>query len=150
VRFAVSVNKNMPQFQNDLSFGKEWENTVAFLLQKRGFGVRPIEGYDKEKDIVVEIPIEVKCDRLVHKTGNFAIEYRYKGQNSGILATKALFWVICDEKDCYLVQTSVLRQKMREMQEMKRLLVVKGGDDKLSEMVLLPKEVIYNYFPKLN
>jgi len=59
--------------------------------------------------------VEVKTDRLAHSTGNLAIEYKCRGKWSGISTTQADWWAF----------------------KIKR-----GGDDGLSEFVLVPLEDI--------
>ena len=64
------------KFDIDLKYGKEREDRVVSLLDKK-----------KNK-------IEVKTERdWWHRTGNIAIETEYRGKPSGLSVTKADYWV---------------------------------------------------------
>ena len=70
--------------------------------------------------------IEVKTERDIWKTtGNIAIEIRCRGKKSGISVTEAETWI------------HLLSYKNKEVK------VVMGGDNDLSQMVLIPINKIF-------
>lgn len=69
-----SVEKNST-FKYDLKFGQAGESWAAQILSGD------------------EFKIEVKTDRMAHKTGNVFIEITYKGRPSGISTTEADYWL---------------------------------------------------------
>ena len=79
-------------FYQDLEFGENNERLVLKKVQVKYPKAYKVEGYCKEWDIFIpekKIGIEVKSDRISHKTGNIAIEYSYGGEPSGIETTRA-------------------------------------------------------------
>ena len=96
-------------FQTDLTFGKEAENQVLLMIQKKYPKAHSVEGECKAYDIFVpEIlsGIEVKSDRQAQITGNAFIEVKCNNSSSGICATKAKIWVYCTEEKKYWLNTS--------------------------------------------
>jgi hypothetical protein len=82
-------------FENDLEFGKKAEGYILKKIQKKYPEAVRIDGYCRGYDIIAgDIQIEVKCDRLSKKTGNFAVEFSYNGQPSGIITTEADYWAM--------------------------------------------------------
>lgn len=133
-------------FKEDLQFGKIFEQQVAEKLSSYGFKAENIEGYNKGKDIVVPIRIKVKSDRMINKTGNYAIEYRCRGELSGIMTTTAHYWVICNDQRKYLVPVKQLHAKLRKLKEINKLIYKISSDDNKSEMALVPRQYIECYF----
>jgi hypothetical protein len=77
--------KKSSTFEFDLEFGKVGERWVESLL-----------GGD--------FSVEVKSDRMAHKTGNVFIEIYYKDRPSGISTTQAQYWVYrIDEMDAAII-----------------------------------------------
>ena len=109
----------------DMSFGHKGEETVRLMLQ---------EGQK----------IEVKTERDVwKKTGNMAIEYKFKGEPSGIAHTKADWWfhnfVYQDKLVFTLVfKTDDLKEKIRSLWSSKIIRKIKGGDGNNSSLLLIP------------
>jgi|LUML01.1.fsa_nt_gb hypothetical protein len=69
------TSKPQPDFDLDLKFGEVHEEMLWNSLSKKG-----------------NVTVEVKTDRIAHRTGNLAVEYMYNGKPSGILTTKADEW----------------------------------------------------------
>ena len=86
--------------------------------------------------------IEVKSERYIWEiTGNFFIEYEYKGQPSGIAATEADYWALCLVRDeqllqMYILPTDTLKNITRRYLDTDRNVV--GGDLKKSKGILVP------------
>jgi len=88
----------------------------------------------------------VKTERDIWKTtGNIAIEYKYKGNPSGIAVTEAKWWahVLDDGGETYctlLFPTGKLKELARKHMDKKR----NGGDNNDAEFVLLPLKEVFN------
>ena len=112
-------------FDIDLDFGKIYEQKVKDIFEGRG-------------------GIEVKTERGTWKrTGNIAIEIRYKGNPSGISTTEADWWVhiLSDAEDidtALMFKVDKLKKKIRKLVSRKEARIVMGGDDNNSEIVLVP------------
>ena len=115
------------KFDIDLKYGQEREQRLASILDK-----------DKNK-------IEVKTERdWWFKTGNIAIEVECNGKPSGIMATKADYWVhILAEGDkdyCRLIfdTRTIKRLAKKYIGTLKN-----GGDGWRSRFVLIPLAEIF-------
>lgn len=115
------------KFDIDLKYGQEREQRLASILDK-----------DKNK-------IEVKTERdWWFKTGNIAIEIECNGKPSGIMATKADYWVhiLADgDKDyCRLIfdTRTIKRLAKKYIGTLKN-----GGDGWRSRFVLIPLAEIF-------
>ena len=93
--------------------------------------------------------IEVKTERDIWKTtGNIAIEIRCRGKKSGISVTEAETWVhlLSYENNIeggFIFSTKYLKDKIVEMHKNKEIKLVMGGDDNMSQMVLIPIEKLF-------
>lgn len=93
-------------------------------------------------------PYESKCDTLALSSGNMAIEYRSKGEKSGIDATTAKFWIhfihdpTSDVLEYYKIPTAVLRKMIREEQWDRN---VDGGYKGYSSMYLFRRSAFEKY-----
>lgn len=120
-----------PNFDIDLEFGQVYEEKIKKLLESKG-------------------KIEVKTERDTWlKTGNIAIEYRYRGKKSGIARTKADWWFHVLTIDGIMVgmvcfPVSKLRLIMRALKDRGVARKVMGGDDNASEMLLVPLKELYS------
>ena len=118
------VNKN---FDLDLEYGVNGENLVLKI-------------FDGSKKV------EVKTDRMAHKTGNIAVEYECGGKPSGISKTEADYWAFIIKNGAYIliVRTDYLKKIARHWYMQGK--VVAGGDDNASMMVLIPINQINNTY----
>jgi hypothetical protein len=110
-------------FDIDLRYGNEGEQLVLQLLN----------GGKK---------IEVKTDRMAHKTGNVAIEFKCRGRLSGIATSEADYWalVLNENKLIIFIRTEILRAICRQFYL--QGLVKVGGDDRASEMIIVPLKIL--------
>ena len=121
------ILNNNNKFDIDLQYGQVREEELSDILQN-------------EK-------IEVKTERDKWKeTGNICIEFRCRGKPSGIAVTEAKWWVHVladgDDTSCMLMfPTEKLKEIARKYYANGK--IVNGGDDNLSEMVLLPLKEIF-------
>ena len=113
-------------FTYDLAFGEIAEDWVKKLLSN-GFKV------------------EVKNDRLIHKTGNLFFEYESRGKPSGLATTTAEYWIYrIDELDIsFIFPTKVLKQVCRVYYKENSYLK-NGGDNNSSKGFLIPLTKLLN------
>ena len=118
-------NEVQQKFDHDLAFGKLGEDFV--------------KNFQSENN-----KIEVKTERDIWKTTkNIAIEIRCRGKKSGISVTEAQTWIhLLSYKNKieggFVFQTKYLKYKIVEMHKNKTIKIVMGGDDNMSQMVLIP------------
>jgi hypothetical protein len=135
------------KFQSDLKFGqiyeKEFIKIMGFQTYKHETS-KAIKEYDiivkynAQTSIEFETKYEIKADRLSYKTGNVCIEIANCGRPSGITSTKSDYWgyfvIKPDGYDLYLIPTEELKQMVNP----KNYKVIRGGDGKKSELILIP------------
>ena len=111
--------KHSSSFYYDVDFGTEAEDWVKDVFTG---------GYK----------VEVKCDRIAHKTGRIYIEVYSRGKESGISTTQADYWIyiIQDREVMFLIPVEHLRALCRKYFDMYGF--VKGGDNNTSLGVLIP------------
>ena len=118
-------NEVQQKFDHDLAFGKLGEDFV--------------KNFQSENN-----KIEVKTERDIWKTtGNIAIEIRCRGKKSGISVTEAETWIhLLSYKNKiesgFILRTKFLKDKIVELHKNKKIKIVMGGDDNMSQMVLIP------------
>lgn len=116
-----SVFNNDNQFDIDLAYGQVKEKQLA--------------------DILLNQKIEVKTDKIWHKTGNVAIEYMCSGKPSGIAVSKAPFYaiILAIEEEIHnivIIHTTKLKDIARKLKNEGKTTF--GGDNNASKMVLVP------------
>jgi|TARA_B100000035_G_scaffold129236_1_gene109874 hypothetical protein len=97
--------------------------------------------------------IEVKADKAWHYTGNVAIEYRFRGNPSGLSTTKAKWWctVLTNKDDpeetdmLILWEVSKLKAHLKKIWN--RLRKVDAGYRRASKVLLVP---VKDFLPVLN
>ena len=84
------------------------------------------------------LKIEVKSDRMAHKTGNVFIEVYSRGVPSGISTTLADYWLYRIEKldTAVLVRTERLKKLVKKYHALNGF--KEGGDNNTSKGVLVP------------
>ena len=93
--------------------------------------------------------VEVKTERDIWKTtGNIAVEIRCNGKLSGLSVTEADTWIHLLSYDNkieggFIFNTSYLKDRIGELHKNKEVKVTMGGDDNLSQMVLVPIEKLF-------
>ena len=112
--------KYSSSFTHDLNFGESGEDWVNEIFTK---GKK----------------VEVKTDRLTHKTGNVFIEYESRGKPSGIATTDADYWVYkIDEVGFAIIfEVEILKAKLRKYYT-DGMYLKKGGDNDTSKGFLVP------------
>ena len=118
------------KFDHDLEFGRLGEDFVKAFQSKN-------------------TKVEVKTERDIWKTtGNIAIEIRCRGKLSGISATEAETWIhLLSWKNKieggYIFSTDYLKRKIKKLKEDGDIKIVIGGDDNMSQMVLIPRDNLF-------
>ena len=118
-------------FDVDLKFGKMGEDFVADVF----------EGNSK---------VEVKTERDIWRTtGNIAIEIRCSGKASGLSTTESTIWIHLLAyngviEGGFIFKVDQLKDKIKRLHKEKKIKMVMGGDNNLSQMVLLPIKDLFN------
>ena len=135
----------MNSFHSDLAFGVESEKLLSRALKREGF--TPEQSFDGTCDVRYDVKVEVKTDREWQRTGNVAVEFKYRDKPSGISTTEAhiyvyvldgvsAFWYVgVDELKTFLKNTVCKR--------------VKGGDNNMSDLILLTLSQFFSIFKRL-
>jgi hypothetical protein len=120
-------SKKFSDFDKDLKYGQDRENRIVSILDAK------------------KTKVEIKTERdWWFKTGNIAIEVECNGKPSGIMATKADYWIhiLADgNKDyCRLIFDTPIVKRLAK----KYIKNIKsGGDGWRSRFVLVPLSEIF-------
>lgn len=112
--------KYSSSFTHDLNFGEKAEEWLNILFKDGKL-------------------IEVKSDRLIHKTGNLFIEYRSRDKPSGLATTTANYWIYrMDMLDTAIILPTNLLKKVCRVYYKNNEFKIKGGDNNTSDGLLIP------------
>ena len=112
--------KHSSSFTHDLNFGEIAEDWLNILFKDGKF-------------------IEVKSDRLIHKTGNLFIEYKSRDKPSGLATTTANYWIYrMDMIDTAIILPTELLKKVCRVYYKNNEFKIKGGDNNTSDGLLIP------------
>ena len=106
-----------------------------------------MDGYFPDYDIRSEKGnIEIKEDRLAHKTGNYALEFTtHDDKPSGIMNTKADLFIIVDWEYVCMVDVKVLKDLINELEYKKEVDMGETfSDGKRNRGYLIPRDKILN------
>ena len=135
-------------FDAYLKSGEAEEKKVLKIIQELyDFSAYMSEGNFSDYDIMMPISglsIEVKRDFRSEITQNLAFEIRFKGNKSGLASTKADIWVTADKYYLYFFSVQLLREWFKEKCKSNVFRIVKGGDDNMSEMIIVNRNEITN------
>jgi len=124
-RWMPVTEEIQQKFDHDLEFGRLGEDFVKAFQSEN-------------------TKVEVKTERDIWKTtGNIAVEIRCNGKLSGLSVTEADTWIHLLSYDNkieggFIFNTSYLKDRIGELHKNKEVKVTMGGDDNLSQMVLVP------------
>ena len=130
-RWMPITEEVQQKFDHDLEFGRLGEDFV--------------EAFQSENT-----KVEVKTERDIWKTtGNIAIEIRCRGKLSGLSVTEAQTWIhLLSWKNKieggYIISTDYLKRRIKELKESGEVKIVMGGDDNMSQMVLIPRDKLFD------
>jgi hypothetical protein len=132
-RFKKKWNKDYTsKFDIDLKFGEAYEYSLAKILSLG--------------------KIEVKTERdKWKKTGNIAIELMNRSRLSGLTVTKADWWAQVltyrrNIESVILIPVPKLKKLVKRLVSEGKANIIVGGDDKASELVLIPIKEIHGSF----
>ena len=95
----------MSPFSEDLELGKISEYELMEMCRKKGQHPLPVDGNFKYYDFIIaetKTAYEVKRDHKSAETGNVVIEVKMYNKPSGLISTRADYWVF-DLPDEYLI-----------------------------------------------
>lgn len=142
----------MPVFNEALEVGKKIEYRVLSWIQQKYQEAFIMEGNFKYFDIYIpEIDkrVEVKKDEKSLETGNFLIEVYHYGKPSGLITTRADYWVFYDATDFFWITPN----------QLKNIILVNGfplrefigkGDEVPKKAYLVPKEFVIEKSLRMN
>lgn len=141
-------------FKKDLEVSEKTEEEIVEILHDH-FGDSFIEAsygeafkhYDiKLVTTFQSVWLEVKEDFACKKYGNIAIEFSSRGKDSGIITTRAKFWLIKAHTPSGAELMSIRTADLRKLiDEKKYKRVASGGDGKTSQMYLFDLKLIKEY-----
>jgi hypothetical protein len=118
--------KYSSSFTHDLDFGESGEDWLHKIFNDGSL-------------------VEVKTDRIAHKTGNIFIEYESRGKPSGIAKTTAHYWVYRFDKmdTAIIIPVTKLKDVCRSFYY-EGLYLRNGGDNNTSKGFLIPVSTLLN------
>lgn len=138
------MNKKLADnFSIKLKQGEDCEQELLRVLQSLYPLTNKMPGNHKAFDFLIpelDMRCELKFDVMARDTNNWAIEVLFRGKPSGLLTTEAQIWIQADEDAFYFMNTGRLRAFLKKQRDNGKLKMVKGGDDMLSEIVLIWRE----------
>tara|TARA_R100001594_G_scaffold17047_5_gene34906 strand:+ start:654 stop:1088 length:435 start_codon:yes stop_codon:yes gene_type:complete len=134
-------------FKRDLDKGLTIEEEVLSLIKNRYPSATQIDGYCPSYDIwIPEISksVEVKSDEKSLETGNFVIEIEMFGKPSGLLKSKADYWVIFDGIN-FLWTTPTKIFECILLNKINYVSFIGNGDSQRKKAILIKKELLGDY-----
>lgn len=120
--------------------GDSAELAIANWFQERGFETYKTLG-NAPFDLLLQCQVEVKRDLKATKTGNVAVEMRYRGNPSGVLISQATFWVIVLDTEAVILKTEILRKRVLQGNYRE----VAAGENLASTVALVPVEQLKQF-----
>ena len=144
---SVCARGEILRFQQDLKVGKEAEGRILSVIKKKYPLSFAIEGCHKAYDIFIpEIDscVEVKNDLQAKETGNIFIEISWRGEPSGLMATRAEYWAYCINDKCIWVIPKRIKDLIIETGMELRTFVPKN-ESGIVQGYLIPIDVVERY-----
>ena len=141
----------MSNFHADLERGVAVENKVIGMIREKYPCACRILGDFKDYDIwIPEISagIEVKYDPRSNETNNFVIEIESRDSPSGLMTTKAKFWVLYDDKAFCVIKPSEII-KCIFLNKLTYSEFFCSGDNFKKKAFLIKKEMLSKYASKI-
>lgn len=138
----------MKNFKEDVKIGEAVQKFLVKELKPEFGKIKCNTGQYEEYDLECNgYTIEVKFDRKSEFTNNTAIEYKYKGNPSGISTTPAIEWIQVFYSDGWVyTRTTVNNLKAYLKNNWEHLNKTKGGDNMWSDLILIKKDDFINAF----
>ena len=134
------------EFKESLKEGKKVEKEILIIIQSKYPNAYMIDGYKKEYDIVVpeiDKTVEVKQDKKSNFTNNYVVEIFMFGKPSGLLSSKADYWVFSDGYKLTWTTRDIIKDKIL-LENYKLFEFVGKGDTEPKKAYLVPKQDIEN------
>jgi len=138
-------------FNESLAYGEEVELEVVKKLQKTHPSTVKIPGKFSQYDIFVpetDTKIEVKTDRKSIYTGNYVVEIEMYDKPSGLLTTKADWWIFTDKVDMIWITPTKLIQTII-LNNLQWVTFYGKGDTQSKKAYLIKKELLYKSSNKI-
>ncbi len=126
-----------PSWTAAKAHGDDAELDVARWFKARGCEVTKTIGRDTY-DLLVLSRIEVKHDLKAPHTGNVAIEVSYNGRPSGIITTRANYFIIVVGEEAFMARTDSLRNVLANGPYIEKSV----GDGHRAQVRLVPLETL--------
>lgn len=135
-------------FPKDVKIGNKAETACLSLLINAGWQCEKAPKACKEYDFLAQkdiytILFEIKNDRMTSVTGNLAFEFwnPKKNEPSGLLVSKADFWVYCfgSPLEIHIVELPILKRYIEDTKPKK---IIDVGGDKNASLYLYDREQI--------
>jgi hypothetical protein len=118
--------KYSSSFSHDLNFGEKAEDWINELFSNGKL-------------------LEVKNDRMIHKTGNLFIEYESRDKPSGLATTTADYWIYrMSELDSSLILPTKALKEVCRVYFKQNIFIKNGGDNNTSKGFLIPLTRLLN------
>lgn len=134
-------------FKRDFSVGHQFEHKVLNKIQEKYPTAVLVPGKFKPYDIFIpekDLKVEVKVDLKSQETKNILIELKMYGKKSGLLSTKADYWIIFTGKE-YLWTTPKKIIECIIMNNIPSQKVLGAGDDAEKDACLIPIHIFKKY-----
>ena len=124
--------------------GLQTRNFIDGLLKTGRYKVISLGGAIKHNSYN---PIKTERDTW-KTTGNIAIEIRCNGKLSGISTTESSTWIhLLSYNDVieggFIINVKKLKERIKKLKEKDKIRIVMGGDNNLSQLVLVPLKEIF-------
>jgi hypothetical protein len=141
----------MPEFTQSLSVGHIIENDVLQIIRRKYPCAVRLENKFSGYDIFIpeiEKRIEVKSDQKSQYTGNILIEFEMNGRASGIMTTKADFWVFFDGEQYRVIEPRHIIDCIFKSRQVYHE-ITGNGDTKTKKAFLIRKNELFKYGKEL-
>ena len=144
-------------FNRDLPIAQKTEAEVARLVESKVKDAKLKEiCNNKDYDLLfdfsgMEVKLEVKEDFFAHKSGNTVIEFESRGMPSGIVTSKADYWIYkIHESNGINFYISKVSEIKKAIDKKKWFRIVEGGDaESGTKMFLFRLERFKEFFKKI-
>ena len=139
-------------FKESLDYGTEVEKEILSYLQKSYPSANKIEGKFKPFDIYIpetDTKIEIKTDVKSIETNNYVVEIEMYNKPSGLLSTKADWWILTDKEQMIWIKPLTLLHTIIK-HNLKWVTFTGNGDNHPKKAYLIKKELLVSAAEKIN
>lgn len=134
-------------FKRDFSVGNQFEHKVLNKIQEKYPTAVLVPGKFKPYDIFIpekDLKVEVKVDLKSQETKNILIELKMYGKRSGLLSTRADYWIIFTGKEYLWTKPKKIIECII-MNNIPSQKVLGAGDDVKKDACLIPIHIFKKY-----